>query len=257
MLEEEIKKWLGTDRLKLRIFDQYFHLNAKEIIDLNFSLKFFILTSLEQEININSRIKKNKNQVSPGIEAGALNKEIRRLICLKEESIFEKEKNKNLFYPLVGKIAGFDFALINNIKNLISIRNLYLGEEKIDVLGKKWYKDLGGNLEFIKLAKIYDLDEFFEGENQLLANDDLNDKPLIVGDIQFGNWALVYKDFFKLFKTDVLNSIDCLIYIVPTNNLFNYLSDGIVNFTETKKILKEFDKAIPIPVWLIGLDVDL
>ena len=84
----------------------------------------------------------------------------------------------------------------------------------------------------------------------------MQNTPLIVGEIQFGNWALAYRDFFKVLKADVKNSVDWLIYIVPTGNLEKMLSDGIVTFDKTKKIMEEFSKVISVPVWLIGIDVD-
>jgi len=83
------------------------------------------------------------------------------------------------------------------------------------------------------------------------------DTPLLVGEIQFGNWALVYRDFFKVLKANVQNSIDCLIYIVPTGHLEMMLSNSIVTFDKTKKILKDFAKVISVPVWIIGLDIQV
>ncbi len=83
-----------------------------------------------------------------------------------------------------------------------------------------------------------------------------NDNPLIVGEIQFGNWALAYRDFFKVLKANVQNSVDCLVYVVPTGNLEAMLSDGIVTFDKTKIILEDFAKVISVPVWIIGLDID-
>ena len=85
-------------------------------------------------------------------------------------------------------------------------------------------------------------------------NDDI---PLILGEIQFGNWALAYRDFFKVLKANVQTSVDCLIYICPTGQLESMLSDGIVTFDKTKKIIKEFEKVINIPIWLIGIDLNV
>ena len=82
------------------------------------------------------------------------------------------------------------------------------------------------------------------------------DNPLIVGEIQFGNLALAYRDFFKVLKANVQNSVDCLIYVVPTGNLESMLSDGIVTFDKTKIILEDFAKVISVSVWIIGLDID-
>jgi hypothetical protein len=92
------------------------------------------------------------------------------------------------------------------------------------------------------------------GEN-ITYDKTLQSYPLIVGEIQFGNWALAYRDFFKVLKANVQNSIDCLIYIVPTGNLEKSLSDGIVTFDKTLRIIKDFEKVINVPVWLVGIDI--
>lgn len=81
------------------------------------------------------------------------------------------------------------------------------------------------------------------------------DTPLIVGEIQFGNWALAYRDFFKVLKANVQNSIDCLVYVVPTGNLEAMLSEGIVTYDKSVKILNEFSKVVSVPVWVIGIDL--
>jgi hypothetical protein len=56
-------------------------------------------------------------------------------------------------------------------------------------------------------------------------------------------------------KANVQNSIDCLIYIVPTGNLEKSLSDGIVTFDKTLRIIKDFEKVINVPVWIVGIDI--
>ncbi len=259
MLDVEKQKWLSINKLGLRVFDQYFHHHANEILESNQKLKNFFLNSLEKEIEVTTRIKKKIKQDSPGIEAGTLNKEIRRLIGGDSEVdiMFEVVEDKGVFYPMVGKIAGFDFAIINNLKNLVSLRNICFGELKYHDGKLRWEKYLAENPNLNKLVEIYGLDKYDEGKNLKFESKYLNSQPLIVGEIQFGNWALAYRDFFKVLKADVQNSVDCLVYIVPTNNLCSYLSDGIVNFNETKKILQEFEKVIPIPIWLIGVDVSL
>jgi hypothetical protein len=92
------------------------------------------------------------------------------------------------------------------------------------------------------------------GVNIPIKKDDFS-PPLIVGEIQFGNWALAYRDFFKVLKANVQNSIDCLVYIVPTGKLEKSLSDGIVTFDKTLRIIQEFEKIIIVPVWLVGIDI--
>jgi hypothetical protein len=45
------------------------------------------------------------------------------------------------------------------------------------------------------------------------------------------------------------------VYIVPTGALEKSLSDGIVTFDKTLKIIKDFEKVINVPVWLVGIDI--
>jgi hypothetical protein len=33
------------------------------------------------------------------------------------------------------------------------------------------------------------------------------------------------------------------------------LSDGIVTYDKTKKIINDFEKVISVPIWLIGIDI--
>lgn len=77
----------------------------------------------------------------------------------------------------------------------------------------------------------------------------------MLGEIQFGNWALAYRDLLKTLKANVQTSVDCLIYIVPAGNLEGLLSDGIVTYNKMKVILDDFAEVVNVPVWLLGLDI--
>jgi hypothetical protein len=116
----------------------------------------------------------------------------------------------------------------------------------------RWNNFIEKNKDLINLLPKINPDEI---GNDIFYNKKDSDLPLFVGEIQFGNWALAYRDFFKVLKANVQNSIDCLIYIVPTGNLESMLSDGIVTYDKTVKILEEFAKVISVPVWVIGLDL--
>ena len=117
----------------------------------------------------------------------------------------------------------------------------------------RWEKFLKKNPDLLEIAN--NLKKIEEKGKNISKSNNETPIPLIVGEIQFGNWALAYRDFFKVLKADVQNSVDCLIYIVPTGNLEKMLSDGIVTFDKTKKIMEEFSKVISVPIWLIGIDV--
>jgi hypothetical protein len=43
--------------------------------------------------------------------------------------------------------------------------------------------------------------------------------------------------------------------VVPTGELEKKLSDGIVTFDKTLRIIQDFEKVINVPVWLVGIDI--
>lgn len=70
----------------------------------------------------------------------------------------------------------------------------------------------------------------------------------IIGEIQFGNWALLYYDFLKIMLTNLImkenkTKVSLFIYILATGKLTKRLSDGIVTITRTKKTFNSFFNA--------------
>lgn len=250
------KFWMNQKIARLFIAKEYYHHHANEIIKSNAELKNKIVSDFSSNIEITPRIKVTRNANSPAIKAEDLNKEIRKL--LKNDSTnslkFEVFEDRGVFYFSSEKsaIGGFDFAYINHKKNLYALRNLCFGEVRYHDGQSRWKSFLEKNKELITLIPEITSDEV--GKDLIYEKKD-TDPPLFVGEIQFGNWALAYRDFFKVLKANVQNSIDCLIYIVPTGNLESMLSDGIVTYDKTMKILDEFAKVISVPVWLIGIDI--
>ncbi|MEK6512989.1 BglII/BstYI family type II restriction endonuclease [Myroides odoratimimus] len=244
-------------KANLKIVKQLYHHHALEIISNNRGIEESFLKLLEEPIEL-LKIKRRKKKIEiDGIKADELNKELRRALenrdiqdlkfeAFEEDGVFYFSENKR-------KIAGFDFAIINDKNNLIRLRNLCYGRLQYADRNKRWAAFLKNNERLKPLAE-----EIIRiGEEGKDLEDDLEKvKPLIVGEIQFGNWGLVYRDFFKVLKADIYNSIDCLIYIVPTGRLESLLSDGIVTYDGTEKIIKEFEKVLTVPIWLIGIDIE-
>tara|TARA_B110000908_G_C10091409_1_gene374203 strand:+ start:45 stop:827 length:783 start_codon:yes stop_codon:yes gene_type:complete len=259
MNKVEIKKWENIKHGNLVVSEEYFHHHAYEIMNDQKKIRNDFKSTLTSEISIETRIKKTREDRSKGIEAGFLNKEIRRLLTIvpNKKMKFEVSESKGVFYFSSKKnaIGGFDFAIINHRKNITALRNLCFGELQYHDGLERWDKFLDKNEDLKKIADtILDLDE---NGKDIEYSKSLSDSPLIVGEIQFGNWALAYRDFFKVLKANVQNSVDCLVYIVPTGNLESMLSDGIVTFDKTKKILEDFSKVISVPVWVVGLDIKI
>ncbi len=244
---------------KLIVKKQYYHHHSAEIMSAHSLLKDDFITLLNSTISIEPRVKLTKGVKSKAIKADFLNHEIRRILSLNTNQIlkFEVIEEKGVFYFCEEKsaIGGFDFAIINHKKNITSLRNLCFGELRYYDGKKRWNRFLSKNNDLRELADKINHNGY-EGKDTEYIETNI-ETPLIVGEIQFGNWALAYRDFFKLLKANVQNSVDCLIYIVPTDNLENMLSGGIVTFDKTVKIIKEFEKVLAVPIWVIGLDLEL
>jgi len=257
---EEIEKWMETTNIKLYISKEHFHHHAFEIVENYSDLKAKLVNSLNSKITIMPRVKDTKGKKSLAIEAKKLNEEIRVLLQNIQdiEIKFEVYEENGVFYFSSKKsaIGGFDFAILNHYNNLVALRNICFGSLHYEDGESRWNKFLEKNKDLQKIAEqLKQLKK--QGEDIISDENDKESIPLIVGEIQFGNWALAYRDFFKVLKADVQNSIDCLIYIVPTGNLENMLSNSIVTYDKSKKIIDDFAKVISVPVWLIGVDADI
>ena len=240
---------------ELFIREQYYHHHAYEILTTHYDVKAFLERSFTASIELIERTKLTKGKASEAIKADDLNKEIRRLLSVKKEFKFEVSEEMGVFYFSSKKssIGGFDFALINHEENLTKLRNICFGEIRYNDNIRRWNDFLDKNPELKEFANQI-ITTSNQGINIPVVKGILH-TPLIVGEIQFGNWALAYRDFFKVLKANVQNSIDCLVYIVPTGTLEKNLSDGIVTFDKTIKIIKDFEKVINVPIWLVGIDI--
>ncbi|MEN9987132.1 MAG: hypothetical protein RLZZ585_171 [Bacteroidota bacterium] len=241
---------------QLLIGKQYYHHHAFEILTAHKDVKSFLENSFTKEIDLTERIKLTKGKASEAIKAKELNKEIRRLLAINREFKFEVSEEMGVFYFSAGKssIGGFDFALINHEENLVKLRNICFGELRYENNLSRWKNFLVKNPELNDFAnKLMDNNNI--GIN-IKHNTEKDKSPLIVGEIQFGNWGLAYRDFFKVLKANVQNSIDCLVYVVPTGKLEKKLSNAIVTFDKSLRIIQDFEKVINVPIWLVGLDIN-
>jgi hypothetical protein len=242
------------ETIKIKISNELFHHHSEGILKHYSYIYNLFVAALQKSINIDLSIRTKKKMQTSGITAASLNKEIRELLKSINNIEFEINQVDGVYF-VSGQTNGFDFGLIDTEYNLINFRNLCFGKRHLNNGIKEWkeflenpknshYKDKAQNLNIIKANNI-GLDLTVQKKN-----------PIILGEIQFGNWALAYRDFFKVLKANVLTNVDMLIYIVPDGKLQSLLSDGIVTFNGTKDIISEFAKVITVPIWLIGLDIE-
>ena len=147
---------------------------------------------------------------------------------------------------------GFDFSLYDEEYNLKHLRNIFIGHpgrfsgtEELYGLTKR---RTGYEEEDWKAL----IDSFGGSPGQNIPEE--KNSMTVVGELQFGNWALVKHDLLRLLNTSDEFPIDFYIYIAATGSLQRKLSDGIVNFDRAVTAIEENRRIIKTPMWVIGID---
>ena len=235
--------------IELSVVESKYFNNGKIILEYIEELKSDIEIALGTQIRVKEANRKRKGFKYTGVDAASLNKEIRNtfknITGLQLETMV-----KDGIFCQKGK-EGFDFASYDKDYNFAEFWNKFYGENVLKNAkeqGMQFSKYMGySKLDWLSYLKA---NQHNVGENILVDKSSLT----IVGEIQFGNWGLLYKDMFRLLSADVYPGVDLYIYITATGKLFNDLSDQIVNFKAAKKIISENARLIRTPIWLIGID---
>lgn len=66
----------------------------------------------------------------------------------------------------------------------------------------------------------------------------------VVGELQLGNWALIYRDLFRLLNADNNPSIDFYIYVAADEKLSKLLCAQTVSFKQANNVLNEYRSII-------------
>lgn len=240
-------------KVHFKISDEKFFNNGKVILKSlpQIEEKFREALSETGEISVTQRQTKNKTAYE-GINATSLNKALRK--CLDIEPIKgETHVEHGIFYHTTKE--GFDFSIYDENYNMARLYNYYQGavgvlegDQKIIDLYKKmgykkkeWKEKIGA----IQSKVAYNSD--FIVDKEILT---------IVGELQFGNWALVYRDLFRLLDADSNPGVDFYIYITADKELSKLLSANTVSFKQAQAVISEYLSIIKTPIWLISLGVE-
>ena len=153
---------------------------------------------------------------------------------------------------------GFDFSLYDEEYYSIKLRNafignpgMYKGEDALYDLNKRVLKSDGKTYNKSDWKKKVTNMGGTPGENIIPKKS----RYTMVGEIQFGNWAIVRHDLLRLLNASLDGEIDYYVYITATGNLEEGLSEGIVTYSEVLDLFYENKQLVRMPVWVIGLDI--
>lgn len=71
---------------------------------------------------------------------------------------------------------------------------------------------------------------------------------------QTGNMARMYADLLKLQALYLRGSVDCAIFILPQDGCAKLLGENIANCDRLRRELEIFDRALSIPLAIIGIE---
>jgi hypothetical protein len=235
--------------LNVYITDQYFHHHAKSITASHPDFVEKLTRALSNPITIEHNPELKEKKDTKRISAGPLNKALRELLSHELPEIRTEVFEVDGVYYEGEATHGFDFAFIDEEHNLLTLRNLCFGNRPYKDGDARWDKYISDNPKISELARVY------SATAKNINIDQEKNKPIILGEIQFGNWGLVYRDFFKVIKANLYTNVDLLVYITAKGDSQRMLSDGIVGFKKTKEFLIENTKVVTIPTWLIAIDI--
>lgn len=264
MNKQEADDWLltTTGNLIIREENQYFFRHADLFLKNIEPTKTLLIETLQMPLyGLKTKVdtivnKKDKKDIwyARRLKAGSLNAAIKHNLRVNmPEMKFEVLFDEGVFYD-TPKTSGFDFAILDEVNNLINFRNYCFGRRAVYNGESIWQKEMKKDyrINWKDLANFHDLESYTKGIDLPYSKT----QPTIIGEIQFANWGLMYYDILKTIQIEQFFDIDFLIYITAAGNLSKYISEGTVNFEKTKKKLDEFKNVIKYPIWLIGVDFE-
>ena len=225
-------------------------INIRKEIEKCLNTKLF-----NQKLYAELKERKTGNYYNRRIKTPSLNKEIKESFKISSLDLkFEVMFEEGVFYDSP-QTRGFDFALYDTADMVQRFCEEKYSRRAVFNGDNRWQSELNRvdrsdwkvsattlGLNPLNISKGIDLNQ-------------KKSKPTIIGEVQFGNWGLVYRDILKAIKIEKMEDIDLLIYITATGDLADYISDGTVNYSKTKGIFEEFKNVLNVPIWLIGIDI--
>lgn len=240
-------------RVRFKISEENFYNNGKIILESLSEVEDKIREALSQEEEIDVIHRQSKRtEESEGINAKSLNDALRK--CLKPKSIKgETHVENGVFFHTTNE--GFDFSVYDEEYNLSRLFNYYIGTIGVrngDVKIAEIYQKMGYGKEEWK-GKIEEIRSKVGPDNDYIV-----DKKILttVGELQFGNWALIYRELFRLLDADSKTGIDFYIYVTADDALSKLLSAGTVSFKRAKEVIGTYLSIIKTPIWLVGLGIE-
>lgn len=235
--------------VELRIGEQYLHGHVRRVLDLNPGLEASVVAAVSGRRPI---VRTERKRKGSGLTAGSLNTGLKREFERLGGWSFEATVREGVIFDsrtLDARAEGFDLARYDAGWNVARLWSYCFGSRPIAAGANEWKR---------ARQRRPDLDAIYQDvDDRGIPGADLvvqSVQSVVFGDIQFGNWGLGYRDMLRLIDADDQLRVDLFVYVTGSSGLNAMLSDGIVTFDQTKRILEQFPRLLRVPVWVVGLD---
>lgn len=240
--------WTG----ELEVTHEYLHHYAEAVLMRFPDIREHVLSGIAGPRTLDCQMRKRGGHQYLGVGTPSLNRSLKQTYLDAGQWRFEASVTDGVISDSVdlgAKVEGFDLARYDERHNLARMWSLCFGRRPLHGGQRKWAQLLRSRPEYEALA------EDFEEEGEVGRNLRIEKvAPTILGEIQFGNWALAYRDLMKLLAATVEVEVDLYVYVTAAGTLADMISDNTVNFDNFRSILDTFSAVVTVPTWLVGID---
>lgn len=163
----------------------------------------------------------------------------------------EKQKSKDVIQQIINTYFKIKFNQFN--WELEPFASSVQKDDKLRADFKKTFqknkfKKFKFNKNFLKESKLKDLD------NQKILLQNSNEKVKLQIEVEMGNAASYYRDYFKFQLSYNESLIDIGVLIVPTSKLASRIDSGLGNFEKVIREIPSANLSFTLPILVIGLD---
>ncbi|MBK7906117.1 MAG: hypothetical protein IPJ78_06065 [Gemmatimonadetes bacterium] len=218
MTKGEQAAWKSKTKAKFFIGadSEHFHYNAKVVAKTFPEQIRVIRAAFSREVRISATIRKEKGGSRRGLDGKKLNVSVRDALKSADTMGMRFEcQDRGGYFVSDGATGGFDFAYIDEDYNTTCYRNLCQGPMRFHDGDVRWHLRTRRSLGIHELAPEHAVYHTPPG----VPVREERTSPIILGEIQWANWANLGNDLFEAMAALDAVALDLFVYVVPTGQL--------------------------------------
>jgi hypothetical protein len=241
-------------RARLRVTREHTHHHADTMLSYHADLLTVVRRSIESSHDLVSAIRRERAGERLGVRADSLNHALRRSFGATEQWTYEAIVRDGVVFDNIddqGRIGGFDVARFDEAANLAALWNLCHGRRRLHDGAASWNRYLQRRPTLAPIAE-----ELARGWVEGTDVEVDRATPTILGEIQFGNWALMYRDVLKVLAARAEIEVDLFLYVVADGTLASMISSGTANYDKfCRDLVGPFASVLTVPTLVVGVDL--